>query len=144
MADTLSGILTPLVSSKKSKIGTRKKRLKVKWNQKRIEMNSGRLKRQVFLNTKVTCRKQRGKKSCLYKWLRWASPLYGFVQLIDDGLKHSFVGGNIWPMETSSEERKSSAFCITARLVRTLKGYNINPNSLCFHAMLFLRLSFKF
>lgn len=34
-----------------------------------------------------------------------ASPLYGFVQLIDDGLQHRSVGGDVWPMETSSEER---------------------------------------
>lgn len=50
----------------------------------------------------------------------WASPLYGFVQLIDDGLQHSFVGGDIWPMEASSEECQSSTFCITARLVGAL------------------------
>lgn len=53
-----------------------------------------------------------------------ASPLYGFVQLIDDGLKHRFVGGEIWPMETSSEERQSSTLRITARLVKTLTGYH--------------------
>lgn len=32
-------------------------------------------------------------------------PLYGFVQLIDDGLQHSFVGSDVWSMKAGSEER---------------------------------------
>lgn len=49
------------------------------------------------------------------------APLYGFVQLIDDGLKHSFVGGEIWPMKTGCEECQSSTLCISTRLERTSK-----------------------
>lgn len=32
-------------------------------------------------------------------------PLYGFIQLIDDGLQNSFVSGDVWSMKASSEER---------------------------------------
>lgn len=38
-----------------------------------------------------------------YDNVRW-SPLDGFVQLIDDSLQHSFVGRDVWPMKTGSEE----------------------------------------
>lgn len=40
-------------------------------------------------------------------------PLYGFVQLIDDGLKNSLMGGDVGAVEAGSEERQGSTLSIT-------------------------------
>lgn len=51
-----------------------------------------------------------------------SSPLYGFVQLIDDGLEHRFVSCDVGPMKTSGEEGECSAFCVAARLKKKDTG----------------------
>lgn len=40
-------------------------------------------------------------------------PLYGFVQLIDDGLKYSLMGSDVRTVETGSEERHGCTFSVT-------------------------------